>query len=292
MENKTRKIFSPITLVVLGVAFLGIWIAFFIPRDDRLKVTYLDVGQGDSAYVSFPDGKNALIDGGPDKKVLEGLGRHMPFYKRKIDIIFLSHPHADHLAGLIHVLNRYDVGRVVLTRSVHTAPEYQEFLSLVKDKKIPTTEGIRGTEFDFSGDNKVKILYPETTFDTQNLNNTSEVLLLQSGKTRFLFMGDLEKDGSDRLLTLEPNLPADIIKVPHHGSENALNEDLYKKSGLKGAVISVGRDNMYGHPHAELLNFFQTNNIKYYRTDADGDVIFASDGINIDTIKQNGFLSF
>mgnify|MGYP001615137940 FL=1 len=70
MENKTRKIFSPISLLVLGLAFLGIWITFFIPQDDRLKVSYLDVGQGDSAYISFPSGKNALIDGGPDKKVL------------------------------------------------------------------------------------------------------------------------------------------------------------------------------------------------------------------------------
>ncbi|MEK7447250.1 MAG: MBL fold metallo-hydrolase [Patescibacteria group bacterium] len=292
MENKTRKIFSPISLLVLGLAFLGIWITFFIPQDDRLKVSYLDVGQGDSAYISFPSGKNALIDGGPDKKVLEGLGRNMPFYKRKIDIVFLSHPHADHLVGLIHALSRYEVGRVVLTKAVHSTPEYQEFLNLVKEKKIPVTEGLRGTEFDFSDDNKIKILYPETTLDNQNLNNTSEVLLLQSGKTQFLFMGDLEKDGSDRLLSLEPSLIADIIKVPHHGSENALNEDLYKKSGLRGAVISVGKDNMYGHPHTELLNFFKTNSMKYYRTDLDGDIVFASDGTNINTIRQNSFLSF
>lgn len=280
-ENKTRKIFSPISLLVLGVAFLGIWLAFFIPQDEKLKVTYLDVGQGDSALISFPDGKNALIDGGPDKKVLEGLGQNMPFYKRKIDIIYLSHPHADHIAGLVHVLNRYEVGRVVLTRAVHTAPEYQEFLKLIKEKNIPSTEGIRGTEFDFSGGNKVKILYPEGTLDNGNLNNTSEVLLLQSGDAKFLFMGDLEKDASDKLIAFEPSLGADVIKVPHHGSRNALNEDLYRKAAPKYAVISAGRDNRYGHPHTELINFLKLAGIKYFRTDKDGDVKFEVDGEKI-----------
>lgn len=292
MENRTRKIFSPIALLALIVAFLGIWACVFAAPDKNLKVTYLDVGQGDSELIQFPDGKTALIDGGPDKKVLEGLGQNMPFYKRKIDIIFLSHPHADHVAGLVHVLNRYEVGRVVLTGAVHTAPEYQEFLKLVKEKNILVTEGIRGTEFDFSTDNKIKILYPENTLDSQNLNNTSEVLMLESGKTRFLFMGDLEKDGSDKLLALEQSLPADVIKVPHHGSQNALNEDLYKKAKAKYAVISVGKDNKYGHPHAELLNFLQISGIKYFRTDIGGDVSLVSDGINVTLNEENKFLFF
>lgn len=286
MENKTRKIFSPISILVLAIAFLGIWIAFFIPQDNRLKVTYFDVGQGDSEFVEFPDGKNALIDGGPDKKVLEGLGRNMPFYKRKIDVIFLSHPHADHVAGLIHVLNRYEVGRVVMTRAVHTAPEYIEFLKLIREKKIPATEGIQGAEFDFSGNNKIKILYPEGTLDSQNLNNTSAVLMLQSGQTQFLFMGDLEKDASDKLLALTPNLHADIIKVPHHGSKNALNESLYKAVGPRYAVISVGAQNKYGHPSPEVIDFFDKSGIKYLRTDKEGDIQFFSDGMKIERTKS------
>lgn len=287
MESRTRKIFSPISILILVIAFFGIWIALFIPQDKNLKVTYLDVGQGDSEFIEFPDGKNALIDGGPDKKVLEGLGRNMPFYKRKIDVIFLSHPHADHVAGLIHVLNRYEVGRVVLTRAVHTAPEYQEFLKLIKEKNIPTTEGIRGTEFDFSSGNKIKILYPESTLDSQNLNNTSAVLLLQSHETQFLFMGDLEKDGSDRLLTLTPNLHADIIKVPHHGSKNALYEPLYQAVSPKYAIISVGAQNKYGHPSSEIIDFFERSGIQYLRTDKDGEIKFSSDGTKVERTKSS-----
>lgn len=281
MENKTRKIFSPISILVLVIAFLGIWVAIFMPQDKRLKVTYLDVGQGDSEFIEFPDGKNALIDGGPDKKVLESLGRNMPFYKRKIDVIFLSHPHSDHVSGLIHVLNRYEVGRVVLTRAVHTSPEYAEFLKLIKEKEIPTTEGIRGTEFEFLPDNKIKILYPEMTLDTKNLNNTSEVLLLESAKTRFIFTGDIEADAADRLVPIEPSLSADIIKVPHHGSKNALSESLYKATKPRFAVISVGADNAYGHPHNSVIEFLNKSKIDYFRTDREGDIMFSSDGANI-----------
>lgn len=279
-ENKIKKIFSPISLLVLGIAFVGIWITFFIPTDDRLQVTYFDVGQGDSAYVSFPDGKNALIDGGPDKKVLEGLGRNMPFYRRKIDIIYLSHPHADHLAGLIHVLNRYEVGRVVLTRAVHSAPEYQEFLTLIKEKNIPTTESILGTDFDFSGEARIKVLYPQGTEGVANLNDTSAVLSLEFKKTRFLFMGDLEKDSTGKMISINPDLKADVIKVPHHGSRDAFNEELYKKASPKYAVISVG-ENKYGHPCPEIIDFFNKSGIGYLRTDRDGDVKFASDGESV-----------
>ncbi|MDO8507159.1 MAG: MBL fold metallo-hydrolase [bacterium] len=292
MEDKTKKIFSPIAILILIVAFIGIWASVFAVPDKKLKVTYLDIGQGDSELIEFPDGKMALIDGGPGKKVLEGLGKNMPFYKRKIDIIFLSHPHADHVAGLVHVLSRYEVGRVVLTRAVHNAPEYQEFLKQAKDKNIPATEGIRGTEFDFSGGSKIKILYPTGTLDSQNLNNTSEVLMLESGKTRFLFMGDLENDGSDKLLALEPDLQTDVIKVPHHGSQNALNADLYKKASPKYAVISVGKDNKYGHPHTEVLNFLEASGIKYFRTDTAGDVSLVSDGTSVELKKGNNLLSF
>lgn len=292
MEDKTKKIFSPIMILILIVAFIGIWACVFVPIDNKLKVTYLDVGQGDSELIEFPDGKTALVDGGPDKKVLEGLGKNMPFYRRKIDVVFLSHPHADHVAGLVHVLSRYEVGRVVLTRAVHNAPEYQEFLKLIKEKNIPATEGIRGAEFDFSSGCKIKILYPTGTLDSQNLNNTSEVLMLESGKTRFLFMGDLEKDGSDKLLALSSDLHADVIKVPHHGSQNALNESLYKKADPQYAVISAGKDNKYGHPHTELLRFLEASGIKYFRTDEDGDISFILDGTNLTLRKGNRFLFF
>lgn len=284
-HDRQRKIFGPISLVVLAFAFLGIWISFFISGGDKkLKVTFFDVGQGDSSYVEFPDGKSALIDGGPDKKVLERLGQKMPFYKRNIDIVFITHPHADHIAGLVHVIKRYDVGRVVMTKAVHTSPEYQELLTIIRDKKIPVTQGLRGAEFDFSNEVKIKTLYPQSVAGVENLNDTSQVLLLESGQTKFLFMGDLEKDSSGNLLSLEPSLRVDTVKVPHHGSRDSFNENIYKNLQPKYAVISVG-ENKYGHPYGELLNFLDHASIKYFRTDKNGSVSMSSDGKNLDVSK-------
>lgn len=284
-HDRQRKIFAPISLVVLIIAFLGVWISFFMSGDNKkLEVTFFDVGQGDSAYVKFPDGKSALIDGGPDKKVLEHLGQKMPFYKRNIDIIFVTHPHADHIAGLVYVLKRYDVGRVVITKAVHTSPEYQEFLTITRDKKIPVTESLRGTDFTFSDDTKIKTLYPRSVAGVENLNDTSQVLLLELGQTKFLFMGDLEKDSAEKLLALEPSLKADVIKVPHHGSRDSFNENIYKKLQPKYAVMSVG-ENKYGHPYGDLLNFLDHAGIKYFRTDKSGDVSMSSDGKNINIFR-------
>ncbi|RJO62025.1 MBL fold metallo-hydrolase [candidate division WS5 bacterium] len=279
-RNKTRKIFSPIALLVLLAAFLGIWISVFASSEKNLEVTFFDVGQGDSALIEFPDGKNALIDGGPDKKVLEGLGKEMPFYRRKLDIIFLSHPHADHLAGIIHVMKRYEVGRIVMTDAIHTSPEYEEFLKIIKEKNIPVTKTVQGTEFDFGNSAEAKILYHEGALKTENLNDTSAIIFLNYQESGFLFMGDLEKDASGSILTLNPELSTDVIKVPHHGSQDAFNENLYQKTGAKYAVISVGA-NKYGHPYPPLLDFFQNSNIKLLRTDQDGNIEFVSDGRNL-----------
>lgn len=263
---------------MLLTAFLGIWISVFTSTEKNLEVTFLDVGQGDSALIEFPDGKSALIDGGPDKKVLESLGKEMPFYRRKIDIIFLSHPHADHLAGIIHVIKRYDVGRVAITDAVHTSPEYEEFLGVVKEKDIPVTKAVRGTRFNFGNSIEARVLYPlQNMSQDNNLNNTSQVLVLTNKKDDFLFMGDLEKDATSSMIAMEGDLKTDVLKTPHHGSQDAFNEDIYKKTGARYAVISVGK-NKYGHPYSALLDFLQASNIKTLRTDEGGDIKFVSDG--------------
>lgn len=289
MENKTRKLFSPVSLFVLFFSFLAIWVAVFAPSQKDFKVSYLDVGQGDSAYITLPDGKNVLIDGGPDKKVLDELGKAMPFYKRKIDIVFLSHPHADHVAGLVHVLNRYQVGRVVISEAIHNTPEYEEFLRLIKEKNIPATESVYGTEFDFSGGVKARILFTEA--GAENLNDTSSVVLFSYKNKNFLFTGDLEKDYSQKMLQINKDLRADIIKVPHHGSCDAFNVDLYKNTQAKHAVVPVG-ENKYGHPCPELISFFEKSGIKYYRTDSDKGVVVALVKDDLVFNEKRAFLFF
>jgi len=290
-ENRTRRIFSPLLIIILLISFLAIWASVFKPENSYLEVSFLDVGQGDSTLIEFPDGKSALVDGGPDKKVLEALGRNLPFYRKKIDIIFLSHPDADHAAGIIHVLNRYEVGRIVLTNSFHDTPEYKKLLSLIKEKNIPTTEGMRGAEFDFSRGNKIKVLYPEN-LSSKNNNDNSEVLLLSSPKSKVLFTGDIEKGAASGLLNLEPELKVDVLKVPHHGSRTGMVEELYMRTFPKYSIISCGEGNRYGHPHAEVTKFLEKNNLRYLRTDKEGDIVFADHGAGIEREKNASLLPF
>lgn len=277
MENEAPKIFKPVVLIILFLAFFCIWTAVFAAPKKGFKTTFFNVGQGDSAYLEMPDGKNALIDGGPDRKVLEKLGGSMPFYKRKIDVVFLSHPHADHLAGLTYVLENYQVGRVVMPKSAYSSPEFQQFSRLIKDKNIPVTLAKSGTEIDFQDGVKTDVLYSQTTENIANLNNVSSIILFKYDKSNFLFTGDLEKDSSENMLSTNPEVKANVVKVPHHGSKDAFNENLYKKTQPQYAVISVG-ENKYGHPYRPLLDFLDKSGIKYLRTDQKGDIKFTSDG--------------
>jgi len=279
-DKIVKKLFSPLVVVVLSIAFFGVWYSYFSPENKNLRVTYLDVGQGDSTLIQFPDGKVALIDGGPDKKVLEDLGRKLPFYKRGIDVVFLSHPHADHMVGLIYVLQRYKVGRVVVTEGIHETPEYREFIDIVKNKNIPMTLAREGVAFDFSGGVKMNTLYPHTGISSDNPNDLSEVLLLTFRNNEFLFTGDLEKDATESMLSRSKKLRVDVVKVPHHGSKDAYDENLYAMLKPEVAVISVG-ENKYGHPSPMTLSFFEKIGIKYFRTDKEGDISLFSDGNNV-----------
>jgi len=279
-DKIVKKLFSPLVVVVLSIAFFGVWYSYFSPENKNLRVTYLDVGQGDSTLIQFPDGKVALIDGGPDKKVLEDLGRKLPFYKRGIDVVFLSHPHADHMVGLIYVLQRYKVGRVVVTEGIHETPEYREFIDIVKNKNIPMTLAREGVAFDFSGGVKMNTLYPHTGISSDNPNDLSEVLLLTFRNNEFLFTGDLEKDATESMLSRSKKLRVDVVKVPHHGSKDAYDENLYAMLKPEVAVISVG-ENKYGHPSLMTLSFFEKIGIKYFRTDKEGDISLFSDGNNV-----------
>ncbi len=277
-EDKARNVFPFVSLVVLGIAFSMIWFYVFVPSDKNLKVVFCDVGQGDGALIKFPDGKIALVDAGPNRKILECLGKNIPFYRKKIDIVFLSHPDADHVGGLSYVLASYQVGRVVESGIGRDTQAYKSFVDIVKGQKITDTKAIGGAAFDIASGAKIQILLPRSTVAGPNLNNMSEILLLGFGKENFLFTGDMEKEEAGQVASLYPDVRADVIKIPHHGSKYSLDEKFYRQLQPKYAVISVGAKNRYGHPHAEVLNFLGKSGIRIFRTDKSGDISFETDG--------------
>jgi competence protein ComEC len=248
--------------------------------NDKTVIYFFDVGQGDSELIQKGD-YQILIDGGPDDKVLAELGKAMPIGDRKIEMVVLTHPHADHLAGLNQVLDRYEVDRIYGSGVISATDQYLAFLNKIKDKKIPYFVPETGETIQPYDKAKITFLWPGESYlkkTENNLNNTSEVFNFCLELRCTLFTGDLEAKGQ-QMMTEQLSqigktglLSAEIIKVPHHGSNNALDNKTYDQIKAKTAIIEVGRDNQYGHPHKELTDFLNQNKIEIKRTDQLGTI--------------------
>jgi len=269
-------------LACLFLIAVMVWIFVFTEaRTGFLKVKFLDVGQGDAEFIETPDKKQILIDGGPDMSILEKIGKELPFYDRYIDLVILTHPEADHLNGLIEIVKRYDIGAIIMTGVFRNTGQYKEFLNIIKNKKIPVYLAKSGGEIDFGNNIKMDILYP---FDNlkgkviSDSNNTSIVAKLIYGNFETLFTGDIEKSVENKLIKSGLNLKSDILKIAHHGSKTSSGEEFLKAVNAILAVIEVGKDNTYGHPHQEVLE--RLKNLQIFQTGKDGDIKILSDGIN------------
>jgi len=244
----------------------------------NLDLYFFDVGQGDSAMIKKGDFE-MLVDGGPDNKVIEKLGQYLPYSDRKIEAVLLTHPHSDHVAGLVEVLRRYQVEKIYLTGALHTAPDYLEFLKLIKEKNILTILIDKQEDIQITPDVTMDILYPDKSFyqvRPENLNNSSIVFKLNYISSTALFMGDFE---NEETLT-SSTVVAQVLKVGHHGSTNANNKNFLAKVKSLIAVISVGFNNSYGHPHYRTLYYLKNLGAKILRTDESGDIKLQTDGQN------------
>lgn len=264
-------------------------------NEAKLKIYFLDVGQGDAALIRTPAGDDILIDGGPDKTILEKLGEYLPFYDQKIELMILTHPHSDHVTGLVEALKKYQVDRILMTGALHSTPDYLMFLNLIKEKNILVEIIDVKREINLGGlktqnssatalgkkEMFIQILYPDKSFfgvRAENLNNTSIVGRIVYASTSVLLMGDFEEE--ENLLTQPPagGLKADILKVGHHGSNDANSQEFLAAVSPTYAVISAGLNNQFGHPHYRTLKNLERLGVEILRTDDDGDVIFESDG--------------
>lgn len=282
--NKKTKDFAFLILIVLFFANIYAWsVIYDLTRPQILEVVFFDVGQGDAIFIETPKGYQILIDGGPSSAVLEKLGSEMPFWDRSIDLIILTHPESDHISGLIEVLKRYEVGQVLWTGLQRDTGEYKEWKRLLSEKNIKVKIAKEGqriiTSLIF-----FDVLYPFENLDgkeVKNTNNSSVSLRLVFNDNSFIFTGDLYKSVEKKILERELHLDSDVLKVGHHGSKTSLDEEFLKEVAPKIAVISVGKDNSYDHPHPEVLDILNLYGITVLRTDRDGDIKIISDGRNL-----------
>ena len=286
---KSARFYTPpkyfaIFLITVFLSLFLIWGGIFSCLRQQFEIDFFDIGQGDSMLINIPYNQQILIDGGPDSKVLNSLGEKMPFYDRTIELIILTHPHSDHINGLIDVLSRYKVEKILLPKIENKPAEkdtesLDEFMNLAKKKSIPVFFADQGQEIIVNEEIKGEILWPLKNFQSDNLNDFSVILKLDYKNFCAYFTGDAEAVIQQQILSAENLSECQLLKVPHHGSKTALEEDFLKKINSKMAVISVGK-NSYGHPAQETLEKLESQKIKYFRTDQDGIIRIGSDGIN------------
>jgi competence protein ComEC len=285
-----KKILSPkiknkTTLIVLSVTLLIIIIQLFYPTDN-LKVNFINVGMGDCILIEAPNKINILIDGGgnPQSDFDVGSKIVIPYLRRKgvneIDLLILTHPHLDHLEGLLPVLKELKVDMVLDSGLTCDSSEYKEFISLILKKGIPYHKAKAGDNFIFSNNLEIFLLnplYDSDFYEESDFNNASIVVKLFYKNADFLFTGDIEEAAEKKLLVWQNILQSDILKVGHHGSSTSTNLEFLDKVNPNIAVITVGK-NHFGHPSQKIIERLEDKNIQIYRTDEDGTVIIRTNG--------------
>lgn len=258
-------------------------IAVAMAPDDNLHVSFLDVGQGDAVLIQTAQGHDILVDGGPDHAaVTRVLGRKMPFWDRRIDMLVLTHPHSDHLAGLIEVLRRYRVQRVLQPAAEYESPMYDEWLRLVEEKGVAVStarEGLRIT----SGDGLIiEVLGPDRGLlqHRADADDLATVLRVRRGRVSFLLTADIGREAEAALATRRTTLGSTVLKVGHHGSATSTSPAFLATVEPVAAVISVGGDNRFGHPDEEVTARLDDalGPDLVYRTDRHGTIEFITNG--------------
>ncbi|MEK7627507.1 MAG: ComEC/Rec2 family competence protein [Patescibacteria group bacterium] len=272
--------------VILGAAMFLWQFAFNGNGSGFLEADFFDVGQGDAIFFEGPDGFQVLVDGGPDSTVLEKLGKEMGYFDRYIDIVVATHPDKDHVGGLMDVLKYYNVGEVWIGALENYNFSQSEFLRVLEEKKILVKYVEVGDNFNLGG-LKISVFNPSLKEKLKD-NESSVVLKILYGGVSFLLTADITASVEKKLIESEGNaLYSDILKAAHHGSKTSTSDDFLKTVSPEIAIIQVGQDNSYGHPHQSVLERFEKFGIPFFRTDKNGDIEIISDGKNYTVNFEN-----
>lgn len=283
-------------LVFISLFSLAILIILFLTNifNDRPKIVFCNVGQGDGAYIRLANKIDIVVDAGPNRKILTCLGKYMPFYDREIELAFLSHPQHDHYGGYLYLINRYKIDNFFLPPVNNPNQSFTKLWQELKEKKVkihfPTDKTIVSLS-----QGEVDFFWPTQSFLNQNLkfptdgnnllgttridlNNFSLIFKVKVGQRSVLFTGDATPPVLDWLAekyrhNRYDSLRSTILKVPHHGSKNGLTPAFLKLANPIVAVISVGKNNCYHHPNQSVLDMIKAQNIKIKRTDQEGDIL-------------------
>jgi len=266
-------------LLLLGLSFIP---------GHRMLVSFPDVGQGDCALIELPGGQTILIDGGGTRDNRFDVGRRVlaPWLWnkgiRRLDLVVLSHPHPDHMNGLIAILKKFDVAMVWESGLDTDLPRHDEFSAAIRNRTIGHCLVSADEPPMMLGGATISVLHPRKGFDAHDRqayaaeNNRSLVVQIKSEDGTFLFTGDIGIEAERDILRTMPGLKVDLIKVPHHGSKSSSGEDFVSQIRPEVAVVTVGRGNQYHHPTDEVLARYEKIGSLICRTDLDGAVTIAA----------------
>ena len=251
--------------------------------DGKLRVDFLDVGQGDSALVTMPDGTTLLVDGGGNpndagRRIGETVVSEYLWWRglSQIDYVLATHADADHIDGLNDVLKNFSVRAALIARHPRDDPEFQKFSQTLTETGTKS-ETIQAGDVIRFGEVEVNVLWPPIGGDTST-NNDSIALRIQFGARSILLTGDIEQATERSLLASQQQLNADVVKVPHHGSKTSSTEGFVLATKPALAIISVGRNSRFGHPHKEVVDRWQANGATVLTTGEHGTITITIDG--------------
>lgn len=282
------KVIFLFVLLSVGLMSVCLVISFISPK--KLRVSFLDVGQGDAILIQTPSGKQMLIDGGATNVIRERVAHEMSYFDRDIDVIVATHPDADHVTGLIPILEKYKVHTIVVSPVDNDTNIFDDLNKHIDDEHADVHVAHTGDVIDFHDGVMAQILYPDKNYREKknNTNDASVSMVVTYGDESFLLTGDLP--GTEEPKLIQQDLPKNVTvyKAGHHGSKYSSGEQLLSYIHPEYAVISAGKDNRYGHPNSETLERLQKYTKEIISTIDRGTISFVTDGrmMEVETSKR------
>jgi len=269
-------------LVVGAVSALLVFFWAWNQPDDKLHVSFLDVGQGDAIFIQTPGGRQILVDGGKySSLLLDQLGREMPFWDKEIDILLATHPDEDHISGLAGLFDRYQVEQFITNgEEEEESPAYEAMLQSAEVAQVPIHRALAGETVDMGDGVRLEILHPGPALSKEQRNDNSVSIRLVYGDFSLLLTGDAEGSAERTMMESGRPLQSLVYKAGHHGSRSSSNRSFLRAVQPQIIIISVGEENRYDHPHPEMLERAEEIGATVLRTDELGTIELISDGHN------------
>lgn len=258
--------------------------------DGRLHVVFCNIGQGDGIFIRTPQGSDIVVDGGPDATILKCLEKHMPFWDRDIELVFASHPDADHITGLESILKSYTVKSFNTSQKLKGTAVFKRIQALIDQNRVPFKFIFANDTYTISDGVTIKTYWPTQEHVNSDINGKldansfSLVQVLSFGNFKTLLTGDIEFEILDKLF---PSGSAfDIFKLPHHGSKTGVDANTFEIIKPSLSIISSGKNNRYHHPSLKVLELLKEFNLQYKNTAVVGEIEIVTDGTTSQILGQ------